>query len=73
MRFTLNTADDLPSYKELPLWASLDGLLTSSKFPSFQQLKLIIDAESLHWDAHSRRSAPSVLNMQDEKYDPESF
>ncbi|SJK97994.1 uncharacterized protein ARMOST_01250 [Armillaria ostoyae] len=52
MRFTLNTADDLPSYKELPVWASLDELLASLKFPSFQQLKLIIDVKSLHWDAH---------------------
>ncbi|KAK0226387.1 hypothetical protein IW262DRAFT_763094 [Armillaria fumosa] len=52
MRFALNTADDLPSYKELPLWARLDALLASSKFPSFQQLKLIIDVKSLHWDAH---------------------
>ncbi len=34
------------------MWASLDELLASSKFPSFQQLKLIIDVKSLHWDAH---------------------
>ncbi|KAK0494877.1 hypothetical protein EDD18DRAFT_286925 [Armillaria luteobubalina] len=52
MRFALNTADDLPSYKELPLWARLDALLAGSKFPSFQQLKLIIHVESFHWDAH---------------------
>ncbi|KAK0459146.1 uncharacterized protein EV420DRAFT_305232 [Desarmillaria tabescens] len=51
-RFTLNTADDLPSYKELPVWASLDGLLASSQFPSFQQLLLLIEVKNIHWDAY---------------------
>ncbi|KAK0212406.1 hypothetical protein DFS33DRAFT_24449 [Desarmillaria ectypa] len=52
MRFTLNTADHLPSYKELPVWASLDKLLASSKFLSLQQLLLLIEVKSIHWDAH---------------------
>ncbi|KAK0459136.1 uncharacterized protein EV420DRAFT_305047 [Desarmillaria tabescens] len=51
-RFTLNTADDLPSYKELPFWASLDRLLASSQFPSLQQLLLFIEVKNIHWDAH---------------------
>ncbi|KAK0241290.1 hypothetical protein EDD85DRAFT_394824 [Armillaria nabsnona] len=69
MRFTLNTADDLPSYKELPVWTSLDGLIASSNFPSLQQLLLLIEVESIHWDAHkfglrfedSDDEAPSIV------------
>ncbi|KAG7449820.1 uncharacterized protein BT62DRAFT_928560 [Guyanagaster necrorhizus] len=51
--FTLSTPDHLPSYKELPVWASLDGLLSSPKFPSLQQLKFIIDVRCVHWKANA--------------------
>ncbi|KAK0454463.1 hypothetical protein EV421DRAFT_1729657 [Armillaria borealis] len=49
MSFTLNTPDHLPSYQELPSWTSLDGLFSSPKFPSLQQLKLIIEVRSNDW------------------------
>ncbi|PBK74008.1 hypothetical protein ARMSODRAFT_567909 [Armillaria solidipes] len=48
MGFTLNTPDHLPSYKELPSWTSLDGLLGSPKFPSLQQLEMIIEVRNSH-------------------------
>ncbi|PBK74044.1 hypothetical protein ARMSODRAFT_1014365 [Armillaria solidipes] len=64
MRFTLNTVDDLPSYKKLPVWTNLDGLLASTNFPSLRQLLLLIEVKSIHWDAHrfedSDDEAPSV-------------
>ncbi|KAG7449814.1 uncharacterized protein BT62DRAFT_917408 [Guyanagaster necrorhizus] len=50
--FTLDTADHLPSYKEFPVWASLDELFASSQFPSLQQVMLFIEVKSVHWDAH---------------------
>lgn len=46
--FTLTTPDRLPSYKKLPSWTSLDGLLDSPKFPFLQQLKMIIEVRSSH-------------------------
>ncbi|PBK86947.1 hypothetical protein ARMGADRAFT_472654 [Armillaria gallica] len=49
MSFTLNTPDHLPSYEEVPSWTSLDGLFSSPKFPSLQQLKLIIEVRSNDW------------------------
>ncbi len=69
MCFTLSTADDLPSYKELPVWTSLDGFIASSNFPSLRQLLLLIEVESIHWDAHkfglrfedSDDEAPSIV------------
>ncbi|SJK97990.1 uncharacterized protein ARMOST_01246 [Armillaria ostoyae] len=64
-RFTLNTVDDLPSYKKLPIWTNLDGLLASTKFPSLRHLLLLIEVKSIHWDARrfeeSDDEAPSVV------------
>ncbi|KAK0454462.1 hypothetical protein EV421DRAFT_1896384 [Armillaria borealis] len=49
--FIFYTPDDFRSYKDLPVWANLNGLLSSPHFPSLRQVDFIVETESPYWHA----------------------
>lgn len=49
--FIFYTPDDFRSYEDLPVWANLDGLLSSPSFPSLRQIDFVVETESPYWHA----------------------